>query len=188
MNVNLDNKVAIVTGGTRGIGFACAKLLASSGAKVALVDRQAENVAKATELLQGKGTVKGYQLDVADISAIGPTVEHIRNDMGEVDILVCSAGTDIGAPLPAASPYALTTIGTPTSFMYSYAFSKSSKIRKAAVGTFYLPISSLANILLDSILAAPYDGPNTLIPAPSRSSAIPTARGASGPTTTRSIL
>ena len=103
MNVNLDNKVAMVTGGTRGIGLACAELLAASGAKVAVVGRQPDNIAKATEILRKKGDTKGYQLDVAKISAIAPTVERIRQDMGEIDILVCSAGTDIGAPWPAVN-------------------------------------------------------------------------------------
>ncbi|MBW1803076.1 MAG: SDR family oxidoreductase [Deltaproteobacteria bacterium] len=98
MNVNLENKVAVVTGGTRGIGLACAEQLAASGATVAVVGRQPETVEKGTEIVGKKGKAHGYQLDVTDIPAIAPAIEKIRKDLGEIDILVCSAGIDIGKP------------------------------------------------------------------------------------------
>ena len=84
-----------MTGAASGIGLACAELLAGSGAKVALVDYQSDRLAEATKNVQQKGIAKGYQLDVTDISAIAPTVSQIRHDVGEVDILVCSAGINI---------------------------------------------------------------------------------------------
>ena len=59
MKIELNKKVAMVTGGTRGIGFACAELLAASGARVAVVGRQPENIEKATTLIRKKGEVKG---------------------------------------------------------------------------------------------------------------------------------
>jgi len=98
MNVNLENKIAVVTGGTRGIGLACAEQLAASGATVAVVGRQPETVKKGTEVVGKKGKAHGYQLDVSDIPAIAPAIEKIRKDLGEIDILVCSAGVDIGKP------------------------------------------------------------------------------------------
>lgn len=98
MEIRLDKKVAVVTGGTRGIGLPCAEYLAASGATVAVIGRQAGNVEKATALVSKKGKAHGYQLDVADVRAIAPTVEKIRKDLGEIDILVCSAGIDIGKP------------------------------------------------------------------------------------------
>jgi len=100
INLNFDNKVAVVTGGSRGIGLGCGEAVVERGAKVAVIGRQPQNIAKATEILQKKGVVKGYQLDVRDLSAIGPTFERIRKEMGEIDILVCSAGVDLG-PTPA---------------------------------------------------------------------------------------
>ena len=95
MNIRLDNKVAVVTGATSGIGRACAELLAASGARVALVGRDIHRLTEATESIQKEGVAKGYQLDVTNIPAIAPTVSRIRQDLGEVDILVCSAGINI---------------------------------------------------------------------------------------------
>jgi len=65
MNINLDNKVAIVTGAAMGIGLRCAQVLAESGAKVAVVDLQPDDViAKAISSLKGSGH-KGYHANAA---------------------------------------------------------------------------------------------------------------------------
>lgn len=95
MNIRLDNKVAIVTGGANGIGLACAELLAESGARVVLVDYDAENLPKATAAVAQKGPAKGYLQDVREVSELNPLVSRIRNEIGEIDILVCSAGVNI---------------------------------------------------------------------------------------------
>ena len=62
---------------------------------MALIARQPDRLAEATKKVQEKGIANGYQLDVTDRPAIAPTVSRIRQDLGEVDILVCSAGTNI---------------------------------------------------------------------------------------------
>ncbi len=98
MGINLDDRVAVVTGGASGIGLECARELAASGARVAIVDRQPEDaITEAVASLPGSGN-KGYQLDVTDVPGIETTVAKIRGEIGEIDILVCSAGIDLGEP------------------------------------------------------------------------------------------
>ncbi len=98
MNFNLENKVAVVTGASAGIGLACAEMLAASGAGVALIARNPERLAEATGTVRKKGTARGYRLDVADIASINPTVSRIREELGEIDILVCNAGANVNKP------------------------------------------------------------------------------------------
>ena len=98
MNIRLDNRVAMVTGASSGIGLACAELLAASGAKVALVARNLGRLMEANNKVAMKGIAKSYSLDVSDIPQIAPTVSQIRSELGEIDILVCNAGIDIHKP------------------------------------------------------------------------------------------
>jgi NAD(P)-dependent dehydrogenase (short-subunit alcohol dehydrogenase family) len=99
MDITFDNKVAVITGAASGIGLGCAEMLAAGGAKAALVDIDSKNLAEATKQVQRKGIAKDYQLDVRNPGEITSAVNRIRQDLGEVDILVCSAG--IGPPRKA---------------------------------------------------------------------------------------
>jgi len=92
MDIRFDGKTAVVTGGARGIGFACAELMVESGAKVAVVDILGDIMDDSARKLQAKGTVKGYKLDLSKVSDIGPTVARIREEMGEIDVLIQAAG------------------------------------------------------------------------------------------------
>lgn len=62
------------------------------------MDCQPDRLAEATKTVQEKGVARGYQLDITDIPAIAPTVSQIRQDLGEVEVLVCSAGINIPKP------------------------------------------------------------------------------------------
>lgn len=95
MNISLENKVALVTGASSGIGLACAEVLAESGARLAMIARDQGRLAEAVATVEKKGAARGYRLDVTDTPAISPTVSRIREELGEIDILVCSAGTNI---------------------------------------------------------------------------------------------
>lgn len=92
MDIRFDEQVAIVTGASSGIGLACAKTMVKSGAKVAMIGRTKEKVDKAAESLRNFGTVKAYTLDVSKVLDIEPVVRSIRKDLGEIELLIQTAG------------------------------------------------------------------------------------------------
>jgi NAD(P)-dependent dehydrogenase (short-subunit alcohol dehydrogenase family) len=98
MNTRFDGKVAVVTGGTSGTGYACAEMLLDLGAKVAVIGSNAERMAGAVEKLQAKGTVKGFQLNLGQTADIPAAVTKIREELGEIDVLVQAAGVMQATP------------------------------------------------------------------------------------------
>lgn len=98
MDIRFDDLTAVVTGGTRGIGYACAETLLASGAKVAVVGVDGAEAAQAEEALGAHGLVRGYRTDLAHVATVPPLVEQIRNEVGEIDILVQAAGLLRGGP------------------------------------------------------------------------------------------
>ncbi|MCC8167685.1 MAG: gluconate 5-dehydrogenase [Planctomycetes bacterium] len=89
----LDNKVALVTGGTYGIGFAIARGLAAAGATIVFNDINQENVDKGFAAYKEAGIpAHGYVCDVTDDAAVAELVTRIAADVGDVDILVNNAG------------------------------------------------------------------------------------------------
>jgi 3-oxoacyl-[acyl-carrier protein] reductase len=97
---NLKNKVALVTGGSRGIGAAIAKRLAADGASVAFTYTKdagaASAVVKAIEL--GGGRAIAIQADAADVAAVTSAVAKAVAAFGRLDVLVNNAGTVIPKP------------------------------------------------------------------------------------------
>jgi 3-oxoacyl-[acyl-carrier protein] reductase len=87
--MRLKDKVAVVTGGSRGIGKAIAAALAAEGAKVAVVYRGSQ--AAAAELA-GQIQGKAYQCDVANLASVEACVKQVETDLGPIDILVNNAG------------------------------------------------------------------------------------------------
>ncbi|KRD12819.1 short-chain dehydrogenase [Flavobacterium sp. Root901] len=95
---NLENKVAIVTGGNSGIGYAAAAELASLGAKVIVTGRNKEALAKAeTEL-----NVTGIAADQSDLKSIDNLAAEVKAKFGKVDILFLNAGVASFAPVELA--------------------------------------------------------------------------------------
>ncbi|MEL7252342.1 MAG: SDR family oxidoreductase [Bacteroidota bacterium] len=91
----LSGKVAVVTGGNSGIGYASAAALKADGAQVIITGRSAEKVAAAAAELG----VKGIVADVLDLSALGQAVEQVGEEYGKVDILFVNAGVFEPAPV-----------------------------------------------------------------------------------------
>lgn len=86
--MNFSGRVAVVTGGASGIGAACARLLSSSGARVAIVDRK---LALAEGVAEEIGAV-AFEMDVADENSVRATAAAIEERLGAVSVLVNSAG------------------------------------------------------------------------------------------------
>ncbi len=91
MKIDLSGKVAVVTGGSRGIGYSIAQSLAEAGATVALLARDG---AKAQEAARALGdTARGFSCDVVDARQVETTVAGVEREFGRIDVLVNNAGT-----------------------------------------------------------------------------------------------
>ena len=89
----LKNKVAIITGGTRGIGLETARLFKENNAEVIIFGSKKESVDKAIELLKNDNIeVSGYYPNLNDYEEIAKVIEEINNKYGHIDILVNNAG------------------------------------------------------------------------------------------------
>jgi len=94
---NLEGKIALVTGGSRGIGAAIAKRLAADGANVAITySKDADAAASVVKEIERAGQKAiAIQADAADAEAVNAAVEKTVAAFGRLDILVNSAGTAI---------------------------------------------------------------------------------------------
>ncbi len=90
---DLNGKIALVTGGSYGIGFAIAKGLAAAGAQIVFNDISAELVENGIKCYRECGIdAKGFVCDVTDEDAVKEMIEEIEKELGSVDILVNNAG------------------------------------------------------------------------------------------------
>jgi 3-oxoacyl-[acyl-carrier protein] reductase len=105
MSNELENKVAFVTGGSRGIGAAIAKRLAANGARVAITyARDADAAAKTVKAIEGAGgKAVAIKADATDPAAVKAAVDKAVASLGKLDILVNNAGTAIPKPFEEAT-------------------------------------------------------------------------------------
>lgn len=92
MQVDLDSKVALVTGGAQGIGKAIVEQLAANGARVAIVDLDAEKGAETAASVGGHF----WRADVADVKGMQAVVAELVEELGALHILVNNAGINTG--------------------------------------------------------------------------------------------
>lgn len=93
MNLQLKDKTVLVTGGTKGLGFAVARHFLQEGARVAIASRSGENVERATSLLRDEGhVVVGLVADFNDADAAQAAIELAEKELDGLDILINSAG------------------------------------------------------------------------------------------------
>jgi len=99
-NKSLKNKIAIITGGSKGIGKAIAEKLSQEGAIVLLLARGLDNLKKAQEEINKNGGESYFfKVDIGDASQVFSVIEEIKKQFNRIDILVNNAGIGIFSPL-----------------------------------------------------------------------------------------
>ena len=103
---SLRGKVALVTGGSRGIGLAIARALVADGVRVAITGRSAAHLSSARPSIEaaGPGTVETIQADVRRYDDVHRTVEAVVSRFGGLDIVVNNAGVGIFADVASMTP------------------------------------------------------------------------------------
>jgi gluconate 5-dehydrogenase len=97
--MDLNGRVALITGGSRGLGLQMGEALGELGARLAITARKADELEQAAEHLRGQGIeVLPVQADIGDFDRIPELVETVVKHYGNIDILVNNAGTSWGAP------------------------------------------------------------------------------------------
>lgn len=96
---DLDGQVALVTGGSRGLGLQLAEALGEAGAQIMLTSRKAGDLEEAAAELEAKGiATHWFAGDASDPAAVQRVVEATMERLGRIDILVNNAGATWGAP------------------------------------------------------------------------------------------
>ncbi|MFM7024891.1 MAG: SDR family oxidoreductase [Limnohabitans sp.] len=108
MDLHLQDKHILVTGGSKGIGLACAEAFLQEGARVTLVSREAANLARARERLAafGQHRIHTHAADLRDAAAAQAALEAAEATLGPVDVLVNSAGAAKRTPASELTPQA----------------------------------------------------------------------------------
>lgn len=91
----LAGKIAVVTGGTRGIGRAIAERLLRAGVSVAICGRKGDSVARVVEEMKSLGRVFGQAADVTDFTQVQTFFRAVADEFGRLDILVNNAGEGV---------------------------------------------------------------------------------------------
>lgn len=99
-----NQKVALITGGTKGIGFGIAKSLLEQGYKVAITSRYQEKAEEAAKQLGDSNEIIGLEADVKSLSSQNETVAAVLQKWGRLDVLVANAGVGHFAPIDELDP------------------------------------------------------------------------------------
>jgi NAD(P)-dependent dehydrogenase (short-subunit alcohol dehydrogenase family) len=105
MDLALNGQHVLITGGSKGIGFACAEEFCREGARVTLVARNQEGLDAAIAKLSAQGfAARGFAADLASADAAGAMVDAVCRECGNIDVLVNSAGAALRTPFDELTP------------------------------------------------------------------------------------
>jgi NAD(P)-dependent dehydrogenase (short-subunit alcohol dehydrogenase family) len=105
LSVNLQNKVAFVTGASSGLGAQFAKVLAKQGAHVVLASRRIERLKELRAEIESTGGAASVQvMDVSDMASIKAAVAHAETEVGAIDILINNSGVSTTQKLVDVTP------------------------------------------------------------------------------------
>lgn len=141
-----SGKVAVVTGGTRGIGRAIAESLVSAGARVAITARDEQKLSNTVSQLNqiGSGAAAAYVCDVRDYEQVKSVFANIARDFGGVDILVNNAGIGIFKSVESTTADEFRAVLETNVFGVFYCCHETIPLMKRRGGGYIINISSLA--------------------------------------------
>jgi NAD(P)-dependent dehydrogenase (short-subunit alcohol dehydrogenase family) len=138
MDLGLNGKNVLVSGGSKGIGLAIAQVFADEGANVAICARNADDVSKALNSLVTKGIkASGRAIDVADPTALKAWIESAASELGGIDTIVCNVS-------------ALAVGDTPETWEKSFRTDMMHTVNSVAAAKPYLEKSKSASIIIVS--------------------------------------
>lgn len=142
----MKEQIAVVTGGTRGIGRAIAEALVREGATVAITARSENEIAGAVTQLNsiGPGKAAGYVCDVRDYEQVKSVFANIAGDLGGIDILVNNAGIGIFAPVESMSAADFRAVLETNVFGVFHCCHEAIPLMRQRGGGYIINISSLA--------------------------------------------
>jgi 3-oxoacyl-[acyl-carrier protein] reductase len=151
----IKGKVAVVTGGTKGIGRAIAKAFVAAGLKVAITARNEDEITDAVSQLNlaGPGTATGYVCDVREYEQVKSLFATLANS-GGVDILINNAGIGIFATVESMSPDEFRAVLETNVLGVFYCCHEAIPLMKRRGGGYIINISSLAGANAHPRLAA----------------------------------
>jgi gluconate 5-dehydrogenase len=131
---DLGGRIALVTGGSRGLGLQMAEALGEMGARIAITARKSDELAEAAAHLESANIgVQTFPCDLARLDEIPSLVDRVMSALGPIDILVNNAGTSWGAPAeehPLDAWLKVMNLNVNASFVLSQAVARHSMIAR----------------------------------------------------------
>ena len=142
--MNLNEKTAIVTGGTKGIGRAIAEALLREGISVCISARVQSEIDETRKELSALGQVTGFQTDVRNYDQVKALVAHTVKELGGLDVLINNAGIGMFETVAEMSPEDFRAVLATNLFGVFYCCHEAIPAMKQRGGGYIINISSLA--------------------------------------------